>query len=206
MPRGASFRGASKCAWNRPRLWQFLALLVILIPAKGFAQQTVPKSGEVRQLPKISPLLQEAEELLRQGSIDEAKKKIQEELQRNSSSVDGYTLLGIVYTDEKDYASALQSFQEALKLDPNSTRALNNLGNLNVAEKKLDLAEKEFRKVLRIEPGNRDGNYNLGLVLMAAGSPAEAISYLQRVRPPDNATRSNLIRAYLRAGRTPEAL
>jgi tetratricopeptide (TPR) repeat protein len=206
MPSGASFRSASKCAWNRPRLCQILALLVIFIPAEGFTQQTVPKSGEVRQPSKLSPLLQEAEELLRQGSIDEAEKKIREELQQNPSSVDGYTLLGIVYTDEKDYANALQSLQEALKLSPNSTRALNNLGNLYVAQKKLDLAEKVFRKVLRIEPGNRDGNYNLGLVLMATGSPVEAISYLQRVHPPDNATRSNLIRAYLRAGRTAEAL
>jgi Flp pilus assembly protein TadD len=206
MPSSASFRSASKCAWNRPCLWQILALLVILVPTKEFAQQTVPKSGEVRKPPKISPLLQEAEELLRQGSVNEAKKKIQEELEQNPSSVDGYTLLGIVYTDEKDYANALQSFQEALKLDPNSTRALNNLGNLYVALKKLELAEKEFRIVLRIEPGNRDGNHNLSLVLMATGSPAEAISYLRRVRPPDNATRSNLIRAYLRAGRTAEAL
>jgi tetratricopeptide (TPR) repeat protein len=206
MPSGASLQSPSKCACNPQRLYRILALLVVLGPAIGFAQQTVPKSGEVRQPPKISSVLQEAEELLRQGSVEEAKKKIQEEIQQNPSSVDGYTLLGIVYSDEKDYANALQSFQQALKLNPNSTRALNNLGNLYVAQKQLDLAEKEFRKVLRIEPGNRDGNYNLGLVLMASGSPAEAISHLQRVRPPDNATRSNLIRAYLRAGRTTEAL
>jgi tetratricopeptide (TPR) repeat protein len=206
MPSGASFRSASRCAWNRPRLCQFFALLVILTPARGFRQKTAPKSGEVRQPPGLSPLLQQAEELLGQGSVEEAKKKIEEELQQSPSSVDGYTLLGIVYTGEKDYVNALKSLEKALSLDPGSTRALNNLGNLYVAEKKLDLAEKEFRKVLRIEPGNRDGNYNLGLVLMAAGSPVEAISYLQRVRPPDNATRSNLIRAYLRAGRTAEAL
>src|SRR5580700_1321753 len=206
MPNGASFRSASRCAWNRPRLCQFFALLVILTPARGFRQKTVPQSGEVRQPPGLSPLLQQAEELLGQGSVEEAKKKIEEELQQSPSSVYGYTLLGIVYTGEKDYVNALKSLEKALSLDPASTRALNNLGNLYVAEKKLDLAEKEFRKVLRIEPGNRDGNYNLGLVLMAVGSPAEAISYLQRVRPPDNATRSNLIRAYLRAGRTAEAL
>jgi tetratricopeptide (TPR) repeat protein len=59
---------------------------------------------------------------------------------------------------------------------------------------------------LRLEPGNRDGNYNLGLVLMARGSPLTAISRFERVRPLDIATRSNLIRAYLRAGRTAEGL
>ena len=179
---------------------------MVFVSTHGFAQQTAPSRSNSRKLQNISPLLLEAEELLRQGSIDEAKKKVQEELQQNPSSVDGYNLLGIIYSDEKDDANALQAFQQALKLDPNSTRALNNLGNLYVTEKKLDQAEKEFRKVLRVEPGNRDGNYNLGLVLMAMGSPVEAISHLQRVHPPDIATRFNLIRAYLRAGRTAEGL
>jgi tetratricopeptide (TPR) repeat protein len=176
--------------------------MALLFSAQGFSQQTAPYRGTARQTSKISPLLEEAEELLRRGSIDEAKNKIQEELRRNPSSIEGYDLLGIVYTDEKDYQNALEAFQQALKLDPNSTRALNNLANLYVSENKLDLAEKEFRKVLRLEPGNRDGNYNLGLVLMATGSPLAAISHFQRVHPLDVATRSNLIRAYLRAGRT----
>src|SRR6266481_4737590 len=206
MIKGAPFQRPSKSVRSRPRLCRILALIVVLSARNVFAQQSVPSSGSGRESSKISPLLQEAEDLLRQGSIIEAKKKIQDELHRNPSSVDAYTLLGIVNTDEKDYASALQSFQQALKLDANSTRALNNLGNLYVSQNKLDLAEKEFRKVLRLEPGNRDGNYNLGLLLMATGSPAAAISHFQRVHPQDIATRSNLIRAYLRAGRTAEGL
>jgi tetratricopeptide (TPR) repeat protein len=202
----ASLQRLCKSAWTWRWPCRILALMLLLFSAKASAQQTVPSRGSARQPAKISPLLQEAEDLLRQGSIDEGKKKIQEELDRDPSSVDGYNLLGIVYTDEKDYANALQAFQQALKLDPNSSRALNNLGNLYVAQNKLDLAENEFKKVLLLEPGNRDGNYNLGLLLMATGSPVAAISYFQRVHPPDSALRSNLIRAYLRAGRTAEGL
>jgi tetratricopeptide (TPR) repeat protein len=206
MFSGALLQRPSKSAGSVPRPYWILALVVLLFSAQGFPQQTVPLRGQARQTSKISPLLQEAEELLRRGSVDQAKNKIQEELERNPSSVEGYDLLGIVYTGEKDYANAFEAFQQALKLDPNSTRALNNLGNLYVAENKLDLAEQELRKVLRLEPGNRDGNYNLGLVLMARGSPLTAISRFERVRPLDIATRSNLIRAYLRAGRTAEGL
>jgi tetratricopeptide (TPR) repeat protein len=206
MASGASVQRAFKSAGSRLHLYRILALLVIFASTPGFAQQTTPSHGNTAQPAKISPLLQEAEELLRQGSIAEAKNKIHAELQQNPSNAEGYNLLGIAFSDEKDYANALQSYQHALKLAPNSIRTRNNLGTLYVAQEKLDLAEKEFAMVLRQEPGNRDANYSLGLVLLAKNLPAQAIPHFQQVRPLDTATRSNLIRAYLRAGRTAEGL
>ncbi len=206
MLSGASLRPRFAFAARSPRLCRFLSLLLLFIPAAGFAQQTTPSGSKAQQPPKISPLLQEAEDLLSNGSIDEAKKKIEEELENNPSSVEGYNLRGIIYTDQKDFANALEAYTRALKINPNSTRTINNLGHLYVAQNKLDLAEKEFKKVLLLEPGNRDGNYNLGLLLMARGSPVAAISHFQRIHPRDTATRFNLIRAYLRAGRTAEGL
>ena len=100
----------------------------------------------------------------------------------------------------------MEAFQHALTLDPNSAGLHNNLGNVYVAQEKFDLAEKEFRKVLSLDPANREANYNLGLVLMAREMPAEAIPHFQRVQPQDIATRFNLVRAYLQAGRTAEGL
>jgi tetratricopeptide (TPR) repeat protein len=206
MASGASLQRTFKSAGSRLQIHRILTLLLIFVSATGFAQQTTPNHGNTAQSAKISPLLQEAEELLRQGSIAEAKNKIQAELEQNPSSAEGYNLLGIAFSDEKDYANALQSFQHALKLDPNSIRARNNLGNLYVAQEKLDLAEKEFAIVLRQEPGNRDANYSLGLVLLAKNLPAQAIPHFQQIHPQNTATHSNLIRAYLRAGRTAEGL
>ncbi len=202
----AKIQLASREPGNRVPLCGILALAAIFLPAEGFGQQAVPVHRNTRDSSKASPLLLEAGELLRQGAIDEAKKKIKEELEQNPSSVQGYNLLGIVETNEKDYPNALLAFQHALKIEPNSTGTRNNLGNLYVAEDKLDLAESEFRKVLRIEPGNRDGNYNLGLVLLAKNAPVEAIAHFERARPLDNATRFNLARAYFRAGKPAEAL
>ena len=206
MASGTCFRSPSNNVGRHPWLCRILLLLMIFLSANGFAQQAAPNHGSAPQNAKTSPLLQEAEELLRQGSIAEAKIKIQAELQQNPSSVEGYNLLGIAYSDEKDYANALQTFQHALKLDPNSTRTHNNIGNLYFAQEKLDLAEKEFAVVLRREPGNRDANYSLGLILMAKNLPAQAIPHFLRVHPQDSASSFNLIRAYLRAGRTAEGL
>jgi tetratricopeptide (TPR) repeat protein len=203
-------RQGSGCAgmgrW--PALCGWLALSIVCIPDAGRAAlpQAAPVQKHRQQTSETPAGLVEAEELLRRGLAEQAKQKVEAELQRDPSSVEGYNLLGIICSEQKDYAGAMDAYQQALKLDANSTRTLNNLGNLYVVQEKVDLAEKEFRKILRLEPGNHDGNYNLGLVLMAKGSPGGAIVHFQRVRPPDVATRSNLARAYLRAGRTAEGL
>jgi len=178
-----------------------LALSGIALPQQ---KSSTPKSKPHSQ-PAPSPF-QEAQALLAQGSLGEAKSKVQEQLQLHPSSVEGYNLLGIVYTDEKEYASALEAFQHALKLDPKSTRTHNNLGNVYFAQQKLDLAEKEFRSALRLEPGDRDANYNLGLLLLARRSAEQAIPHFLRVHPASVETRFNLIRAYLQAGRTADGL
>ena len=173
---------------------------------RSSSQQSTPSRNNARPTSNTSSPFLEAETLLRQGSVEEAKQKIEEKLKLNPSSVEGYNLLGIAYSSEKDYDNALKALQQALTLDPNSTRTHNNLGNLYVSQEKFDLAEKEFGKVLRVDPANREANYNLGVVLMARHSPAAAIVQLQRVQPADVATRFNLVRAYLQSGRTAEGL
>jgi tetratricopeptide (TPR) repeat protein len=203
----ASFLHPHRILGTRPKFRGILVLIVALLFSRATAaQQSVHSKGNTPQPSKVQPQFQEAEELLRQGLIEQAKEKMQQALERNPSSVEGYNLLGIICSDQKDFTSALEAFQQALKLDPNSTRTRNNLGSVYVAQEKPDLAEKEFRTVVRIDPANRDGNYNLGLVLMAKGQPAEAISHFQRVRPGNVETRFNLIRAFLQAHRPTEGL
>ena len=126
-----SFQHPSRIAGSRPKLRGIFALaLILLFPRVSVAQQSVPSKKNAQQSSKIQPQFREAEELFRQGLIDQAKEKIQEALERNPSSVEGYNLLGIIYGDQKDYATALEAFQHALKLDPNSTTTRNNLGNV----------------------------------------------------------------------------
>ena len=204
---GTSLQHPARNAGRARELSRILALTVIFIfAARSAAQQSATARSSSRPVSKVPSPFLEAETLLRQGSVEEAKQKINEQLKLNPSSVEGYNLLGIACSSERDYDNALEAFQHALKLDPNSARTHNNLGNLYVAQEKFDLAEKEFGQVLRFDPTNREANYNLGLVQLATRSPAAAIIHLQRVRPVDTATRFNLVRAYLQTGRTVEAL
>jgi tetratricopeptide (TPR) repeat protein len=184
-----------------PRYWKrsplAITLLLLSTCGAGYAQ---------RKIQPADPSLRQAEELIQSGQLENAKAAIEEQLQRDPSNVEAYNLLGIVYTSIKDFPQAATAFEHALKLKPNSTVTHNNLGNLYIAQQKPDLAEKEFRTVLSAAPANRDANYNLGLLLLAKGSPLASIAYFQRVHPQSLETRFNLVRAYLAAGKTTEAL
>lgn len=191
---------------RRPlRIAPFAVFAVLLFSAALSAQQPIAKNTTGSSAKPNRPF-QEVEDLVGQGSLDQARQKIQDVLQQHPSRLEAYNLLGIICTEQKDFPCAVEAFERALKLDPNFVRTRNNLGNLYAAQGKADLAEKEFRTVVRLDPGNRDGNYNLGLLLMAKNRPSEAIPHLQRVRPANLETKINLIRALLQAHRTTEGL
>lgn len=167
-------------------------------------QSTVRRSSASATAPQKE--LAQAEALLKQGQVPDAKASIQEFLKLHPSSVDGYNLLGIICSSEGNYDCSLDAFQRALKLNSASARTHTNLGNLYASTKKIDLAENEFRQALATNPSDQQANYNLALLLLAKGRPAAAIPLLQRVHPPTVEARMNLVRAYLRANRTPEGL
>lgn len=185
-----------------------IALLLIsglCAPVSVIATQRAPARHASASTTEQSQLA-EAESLLQDGQIAQAKASVEEFLRRHPSSVEGYNLLGIVCSGDKDYEGALDSFQHALSLNPRSAKTHNNLGNLYASAGKADLAEKEFRKALAIAPSDGEANYDLGLLLLAKDKPASAIPYLQRVHPATVEARMNLVRGYLRANRTAEGL
>ena len=179
-------------------LFSALGCPIYIHAVAGAAQNRKPS-------PENSGLAQ-AEALLQQGRVAEAKASTVEYLGQHSSSVEGYNLLGVICGNARDYEGALDAFQHALKLNPSSTKSHNNLGNLYAAAGKTDLAEKEFRTSVTLAPSDSEANYNLALLLISRGKPADAILRLQRIRPVTLEARMNLVRAYLRADRVPEGL
>jgi tetratricopeptide (TPR) repeat protein len=183
-----------------------IMILISVATATTAVTQQKPSDSDRVSQKRLSPSLRQAEQLIQNGELDQARTLIEEQLQRDPSSVEACNLLGIVDTNKKDYDQALEAFQRALKLDPNSTATHNNLGNFYLTQQKVDAAQQEFSTVLKIAPANRDAHYNLGLLFLAKGSPLAAIRHLQQVSPQTRDTRFNLIRAYLAAGKTAVAL
>ena len=193
-----------RCQTGLARILVSLALF--LFSSAVSAQTSSSSKPGIPAAHKRPSPFEDAKALLAEGHLEEAERRLEEELKEHPSNAEGYALLGLVYSQQKNTSAALSAFEEALKLDPKSTGVRNDMGNLYAAEGKIDLAEKEFREVLRLNPTDRNGNYNLGLVLLAEKKPLEAITYLERVHPQDTASQFNLTRAYLAAGRTAEGL
>ncbi len=145
----------------------------------------------------------QAELLLQDHRLAEAHTETLEQLKIHPT-VEGYNLLGIIETNERNYQQAIESFNHALRLNPASTKTLNNLGNAYAAEQQWEPAKREFRAALRIDPSNADANYNLGVLLMMNGTAAEAIPHFQRVHSVQS--QLNLVRALLQTHRTDQAL
>jgi tetratricopeptide (TPR) repeat protein len=197
---------SGKRGW-RTVLTSIAALGAIFFASQGAAGQQAPPSKQgAHPVSKAPSPFADAEALLRQGKLEDAKSRILEELQQNPSRPEGYGLLGLVYTAEKKYTEALSAYQQGLELNPKSIGIRIDMGNLYVAQGNFDLAEKEFREVVRLNPADNDGNYNLALVLLAKKQPAEAIPFLLRIHPPTIASQVNLTRAYLDTGKTAEGL
>ena len=148
---------------RRTSLGAVFAVLT-LFPASNLSarQQPSPAKKASSETPQKSSRFADVEQLLREGKLTEAQSRLEAELQQNPASAEGYALLGVVFSEEKNFPEAIKAFEHSLKLDPRSSKARNSLGNIHVIEGNLDLAEKEFRESVRLNPTGSAGNYNLG--------------------------------------------
>ena len=192
------FGAASAQAKANVRATCFLVITLALYASpSGVTQQGASKTSDD---------FAEGATLAQQGRFAEAKTATVDALRQHPSSVEGYNLLGIIETNQQDYAGALEAFKKALTIAPNSVKTYNNIGNAYIAMKELESAEKAFRAGLRLDPANQDGNYDLGILLMMEGKADEAIPHFQKVPAQNLAARFNLIRAYFETKRVQDAL
>src|SRR6266700_4964885 len=107
---------ASICAPGARFQPQWIVVSVLLLVATyAIAQQTPATSNNAKR-----SALQQAEQLIQIGELQQAKEIIDRELKLDPANVEAYNLLGIIYTNQKDYSRAETAFQHALQLAPNS--------------------------------------------------------------------------------------
>jgi len=184
---------------RRGRQLLCLILSAVLCPALCVGQKSSGTTGDASQ--KFT----RAQQLLSEGDLAQARKVVLEGLALSPKSVEGYNLLGMLYTQEKDFVRSAAAFQHALNIDSHSAVTHDNLGNSYVAQNRPDLARKEYLTAVQLDPDNHDAYYNLGRLALGERHAQQAIEYFSHVQPPDVATSMSLVAAEFMAGRNQDA-
>ena len=102
----------------------------------------------------------------------------------------GHFLLGRIYTQQKDYTSAIASYQTATELDPGMYNAYFNLGYIFAVKKDFSNAQDMFSRVVALSPPFLDeALYNLAIVQRKMGNIQGCIKNLEKaitVNPENN--------------------
>ena len=122
---------------------------------------------------------QEANALLKQNRLEEAKAIYEKICKRVKRDPECWYMLGAINGRLGNYQKAVEYCSTAVKLDPANIPALYNLAiGLRDTNRLLE-SIKSFRRIIKLQPGYRDTESSLGHVLISLGRFEEAESVFQ---------------------------
>jgi tetratricopeptide (TPR) repeat protein len=131
-------------------------------------------------------------------------------LQLDPLLAEAHVAMGVIYTRERNWASAEKALRRATELNPNLTAAYLNLAHWVLCPTgRLQEAVHELDKGIRSDPLSADLWEQRAWVLINAGRYDEAIESSRRalmVDPGHNLAKQDQARAFLQKGRSVEAI
>jgi tetratricopeptide (TPR) repeat protein len=128
---------------------------------------------------------------VRAGNLPAAKKALHEALRRTPDSVEGHFYLGVVLSEQKDYAAAIPYFDKATQLKPDYALAWYNLGFCRKQQGDRAAAREAFQMAIACKPQFAEARINLGELLAEEGKLKAAEEQLrQGVQLSPNDTRA----------------
>src|SRR5687767_10814031 len=113
-------------------------------------------------LPRGKPVLQDAEQLLRERRLDEARPLLMEYVQKNPSSARGWWLLSFAATDR---GQQIECLERVLQIDPNNAATHARLAKLRAGPSPFLSEEKPSstttRSMSRLVTGKKRTNWIL---------------------------------------------
>jgi tetratricopeptide (TPR) repeat protein len=117
---------------------------------------------------------------IRAGNLPAAEKAFREALRRTPDSVEGHFYLGVVLSEQKDYAAAIPYFDKATQLKPDYALAWYNLGFCRKQQGDRAAAREAFQMAISCKPQFAEARINLGELLAEEGELKAAEEQLQQ--------------------------
>jgi tetratricopeptide (TPR) repeat protein/predicted Ser/Thr protein kinase len=155
-----------------------------LAEKRGQPEEALRQIAEaVRLRPSWQTLLTLANAEYRQGRLAEARRHLEQLLERSPGNVEGLQRLAEIEL-LRDPDRAISLFREAARRDP-GPQHLTNLGLALLLARRYGEAERSLREALRLQPGDPSASLNLADCLTFAGrKPAARELYLRIVEDP----------------------
>ncbi|MBS0614628.1 MAG: aspartyl/asparaginyl beta-hydroxylase domain-containing protein, partial [Proteobacteria bacterium] len=143
----------------------------------------------------------EAQELLRQGRIDEAQRAFEQVLEQDPDHVEALNVLSLVALRNGSPDRALQMLQRAVAADPSDAMSQHHLGRVQSALGDAQAALLTHRKAVELAPHFHVARLYLAEALERANEPEQAVvQYARALQDAQNAGR------WLNADTTPPPL
>jgi tetratricopeptide (TPR) repeat protein len=137
--------------------------------------------GKIIRLNKLS-CFEEALMLDELGDVKSAKEKYLKAIEENDPLADAYCNLGIIESQDGNYAKAIDCFTLCLKHEPRQYEAHYNLANIFSDVGNFSLAKIHYKISIEIEPAFSNNYFNLGLALAMSKEYKEAVEVLHQYR------------------------
>ncbi|MGD9159981.1 MAG: protein kinase [Desulfobacteraceae bacterium] len=143
-------------------------------------QKTGSRDDERVSMLYSQALVGQASKIL-EKTPERAKALLLKAVKLNPDSSQGYYHLGRIYTQQKDYTSAIASYQTATELNPRMYNAFFNLGYIYAIKKDYSRAQEMFSRVVALSPPFLDeALYNLAVVQRKTGNIQDCIKNLEQ--------------------------
>ena len=176
--------------------------------ALALAEQ-LGKAGQAQAAGLVyQQLLEQAADWHREKRLDDAEAVYRQVFEAQPGYIDALHLLGVIYSQRGDHATAERLIRQALRENPRADTYQNNLGKALQGQGRLEEAADCYRRTLELNPEHVLACNNLGKVHAELGQWDEAVAAFRRavaLRPDFNEARCNLEDALRQSGATANA-
>jgi tetratricopeptide (TPR) repeat protein len=174
-----------------------------LAQALALAEQ-LGNSGQAQAADLVyQQLLEQAAAWHREQRLDDAEAVYRQVFEAQPAYIDALHLLGVIYSQRGDHATAERLIRQALRENPKADTYQNNLGKALQGQGRLEEAADSYRRTLELNTGHVLACNNLGKINAELGRWDEAAASFRRavaLRPDFNEARRNLEDALRRQG------
>jgi len=151
---------------------------VVAIAAGWFIYPSIVKP-KIDTAASVSKEYSEGLELIKQGKLDEARKKLEEGIAKEPAEGKYHFALGNVERMQSKMEAALTQYEQAVQKSPQIKEAYNNIAAIHMLQNKNEQALAAIDRGLKEDPNYKDLIFKKGQLFYIKGSLTEAVEALK---------------------------